>query len=100
MRLTNDRLFPVHPASAYTLEKKTFYPLDEIRADTKVRPYKNSLTLALSRGEGIRGLITPANPIEQQPDMLKKKYALAGCTPVDQPATGFPAMDHPRTGVS
>ncbi len=45
----------VHPTSAYPLEKKTFHPLDEIRADTKVRPYNNSLTnsltLALSRGE-------------------------------------------------
>ncbi len=30
---------------------KAFHPLDEIRADTQVRPYNNSLTLALSRGE-------------------------------------------------
>ena len=45
----------VHPASAYPLEKKAFHPLDEIRADTKVRPYKNSLTLALGPGgEGTR----------------------------------------------
>jgi len=43
--------FLVHPTSAYPLEKKAFHPLDEIRADTKVRPYKDSLTLALSRGE-------------------------------------------------
>jgi len=41
----------VHPTSAYPLEKKAFHPLDEIRADTKVRPCNNSLTLALSRGE-------------------------------------------------
>jgi len=41
----------VHSASAYPLEKMVFHPLDEIRADTKVRPYNISLTLALSRGE-------------------------------------------------
>jgi len=65
------------------LKKKAFHPLDETRADTEVRPYKDSLTLALSRGERIRGLITPANPIEQQPDSLEKKYALAGCTVIE-----------------
>ena len=41
----------VHPTRAYPLEKKAFHPLDEIRAETQVRPYHNSLTLALSRGE-------------------------------------------------
>ncbi len=41
----------VHPVSAYPLEKKAFHPLDEIRADTKVRPYHNSLTLTLSQRE-------------------------------------------------
>ncbi len=43
------------PGRAYPLVKKAFHPLDEIRADTKVRPYNNSLTLALSqrvRGSG------------------------------------------------
>ncbi|MFB3787053.1 MAG: hypothetical protein ACE15F_11870, partial [bacterium] len=57
--------------SAYPLEKKAFHLLDEIRADTKVRSYTNSLTLALSQRE--KGLMTPANPIEQQPHMLEKK---------------------------
>jgi len=42
---------PVHPARAYPLEKKAFHPLDEIRADTQVRPNNNSLTLTLSQGE-------------------------------------------------
>jgi len=32
-------------------EKKAFHPRDEIRADTKVRPYNNSLTLTLSQRE-------------------------------------------------
>ncbi len=71
----------VHPASAYPLEKKAFHLLDEIRADTKVRPYNHSLTLTLSqreRGSGDRSpwpnrLITLAKPIEQQPRMLEKK---------------------------
>ncbi len=45
------KFFVVHPTSAYPLGKKAFHPLDEIRADTKVRPYNNYLTLALSRGE-------------------------------------------------
>ena len=45
------KFFVVHPTSAYPLGKKAFHPLDEIRADTKVRPYNNTLTLALSRGE-------------------------------------------------
>ena len=61
----------VHPTSTYPLEKKVFHLLDEIRADTKVRPCNDSLTLALSQRE--RGLITPANPVEEQPDMLEKK---------------------------
>jgi len=39
----------VHPASACPRVKKAFHPLDEIRADTQVHPYKNSLTRALSR---------------------------------------------------
>ncbi len=63
----------VHPTSAYPLEKKAFHPLDEIRADTKVRPPHPG---PLPGGEGIRGLITLANLIEQRPDMLEKKYAL------------------------
>jgi len=29
-------------------------------------------------GEGIRGLIFPASPVEERPDMLEKKYALTG----------------------
>ena len=65
--------FLVHLTSAYLLEKKAFHPLDEIRADTKVRPPHPG---PLPGGEGIRGLITPANLIEQRPDMLEKKYAL------------------------
>jgi len=36
------------------LEKRSFHLLDEIRAATKVRPYNNALTLALSQRE--RGL--------------------------------------------
>jgi len=50
-----------------------------IRADTKVRPYKNSLTLASSQRErGLGGVISPASPMEERPDMLDKKYARTG----------------------
>ncbi len=52
----------VHPTSAYPLEKKAFHPLDKIRADTKVRPYNNSLTLVLSRGGGDQGIDHPGLP--------------------------------------
>ncbi len=41
----------VHPLRAYPLEKKAFHTFDEIRADTKVRPYNNSLALSLSQRE-------------------------------------------------
>ncbi len=40
----------VHPGSAYRLVKKVFHP-SMIRGATQVRPYKNSLTLALSPRE-------------------------------------------------
>ena len=33
---------------------------------------------SLPEGEGIRGLISPASPIEERPDMLDEKYAFAG----------------------
>jgi len=50
-----------------------------MRADTKDRPNNNSLTLALFwGGEGSRGLISPASPMEKRLDMLEKKYALIG----------------------
>ena len=50
-----------------------------IRADTKVRAYQNSLTLALSQREReFGGGISPASPMEERPDMLEKKYAPTG----------------------
>ena len=50
-----------------------------IRADTKIRPYKNSLTLALSQRErGIGELISPASPIDKRTDMPVKMYAHIG----------------------
>ncbi len=68
-----------HPTSAYPLVKKVFHPLDEIRADTKVRPYNNSLTLALSRGERGSGDLFPwPIRLNSSQTCLKKKYALVG----------------------
>jgi len=50
-----------------------------IRADTKVSPYKNSLTLTLSQRErGFGGGIPPASLIERRTDNLEKKYARIG----------------------
>jgi len=47
------------------MEQKAFHTLDEMRADTKVRPYNNSLTLALSQREREFGGVSP------QPARLK-----------------------------
>ncbi len=54
------------------------YPLpvtiDSIAEKEEISPFQGfPHPDPLPEGEGIRGMIAPANPIEQQPDMLEKK---------------------------
>ena len=68
----------VHPASTDLLVKKAFHPLDGTGGHQGPLSQKFPHPGPLPKGEGIRGLITPASPIDEQPDMLDKTYALAG----------------------
>ena len=67
-----------HPISAYLLMKKAFHPLEDSGGHQGPPLQKIPHPSPLPEGEGIRGLSSPASPIEERPDRLDKKYALAG----------------------
>ncbi len=68
----------VHPTSTYLMKQNRFHPpLDE--GGHQGQPLqKFPHPSPLPEGEGIRGLIFPAGPVEKRPAMLDKKYTLTG----------------------
>jgi len=59
------------------LEKKAFHPRDDSGGHQGPPLQEFPHPSPLPEGEGIRGLITPASPIEVGLGMVGEKYALA-----------------------